>query len=202
VVEELDVPARKMAWHEYKEPRVRLGRYRLKPWLICAPGRDAARIDSSGDSSIGNGQWKWLRSTAFLWSPHVTALPSPLLLASQRRPTGSRARSMIRPVTLRAASAVLTVALLAGCGGADNSDGPPLLTRTATPVPCCTPGPAGIPCVLVGPSRTPLPVECFTIPTPTPGGTPAFVASCVCQIVFCFPTPDCLTPKPTLTPMS
>lgn len=37
-VEEIDVPARKMSWHELKDPTVRLGLYRLTDPAICALG--------------------------------------------------------------------------------------------------------------------------------------------------------------------
>lgn len=37
-IEEIDVPARRMSWHELKEPTVRLGLYRLTDPAICALG--------------------------------------------------------------------------------------------------------------------------------------------------------------------
>jgi len=37
-VEEIDVPARKMSWHAFKQPSVRLGLYRLNDPTLCAVG--------------------------------------------------------------------------------------------------------------------------------------------------------------------
>ena len=111
---------------------------------------------------------------------------------------GTPHRGLKQPHVRSIGAAVLALALLTGCGGGDDAGGIP--THTATPLPCCTPGPAGMPCVFIGPDGTPLPAQCAEIPTPTPGGTlPGFFAGCICthEIIVCFPTPECLTPRPT-----
>ena len=98
---------------------------------------------------------------------------------------------------MRAAFLAL-VLVVVGCGGG-SGDGTAVMrtpTPAATPtrLPCCTPGPGGVGCVLSDPLffGTPLPAECFNLGLVGP-------TICQCQVIceltggVCTPT---ATPKP------
>jgi hypothetical protein len=51
-VEEIDVPARKMSWHDFKDGTVRLGLYRLKDASLCAPARSVSDLEPRSDPAL------------------------------------------------------------------------------------------------------------------------------------------------------
>ncbi len=92
----------------------------------------------------------------------------------------------------RAALIILAVIMLAGCGSGDGSAGSAMPAAS-----CCTPGPPGIPCVIVERSGTPVAATCVDAPTPTPGGTPGDnVHGCLCIVGFTINTPSRGNPTP------